>query len=151
MKNMKSARYALLTLACFILAACARPQYLNPENTTPAASQKGSVQSGCLARFKISNACVDIKWERLPTEKDFGSFIFTTTDGASGILTDFTSVSPANVILWMPSMGHGSTPVTVEQIAPGIYRANKVFFIMKGEWEIRFQIGDDQATYATFI
>ena len=48
------------------------------------------------------------------------------------------------VELWMPAMGHGSSPVTVEkaldeQGAPklGEYRVSQVYFIMSGEWEAK--------------
>ena len=49
------------------------------------------------------------------------------------------------VALWMPSMGHGSSPVTVERLDTGTYRASEVFFTMKGDWEIRIQLkeGDE--------
>jgi hypothetical protein len=43
------------------------------------------------------------------------------------------------VVLWMPSMGHGSSPVSVAKIDVGTYRASQVFFTMPGDWEIRIQ------------
>lgn len=64
----------------------------------------------------------------------------------------FTQESPDNfpllvdpkkeikVVLWMPSMGHGSSPVTVENLKTGTYRASNIYFVMPGEWEIKFQI-----------
>jgi hypothetical protein len=45
-----------------------------------------------------------------------------------------------SVVLWMPSMGHGSSPVTVTRLDIGTYLANEVFFIMPGEWQIKFQL-----------
>lgn len=44
------------------------------------------------------------------------------------------------VLLWMPSMGHGSSPVTLEKVAPGQYRVSRVFFVMRGDWEIQFKL-----------
>lgn len=48
------------------------------------------------------------------------------------------------VILWMPSMGHGSAPTHIERsfdstgnIIPGVYNVRNVQFIMGGEWEVR--------------
>ncbi len=148
---MTKTLYILLTVFSFV--ACARPQYLSPETSAENANSKARSTDGCVARFKISNACVNLKWEVRPTENTFGSFIFTTAEGASGLLKDLTNDSPLplKIILWMPSMGHGSSPVTIEKIAPGVYRARDVFFNMKADWEIRFQIGTDQAVYAIFI
>lgn len=48
------------------------------------------------------------------------------------------------VALWMPSMGHGSSPTRVERavdadgnVVPGTFTVRNVFFIMAGEWEVR--------------
>lgn len=42
----------------------------------------------------------------------------------------------------MPSMGHGSRPVKVEEVsgAIGVYDATNVIFIMGGPWEIWVQL-----------
>ena len=37
-------------------------------------------------------------------------------------------------------MGHGSSPTHVEKVDLGTYSVNNVFFVMPGEWEIRFQL-----------
>lgn len=39
-------------------------------------------------------------------------------------------------------MGHGSSPVTITLIEDGIYKANDIFFIMQGPWEVRYQVKD---------
>lgn len=140
---------AILAISAIALStACARPQYGNPDTNQISSSK---ARSACIAQFQQSRGCVDLKWERLSTENSVGSFIFTTTDATTGLLTDLSSGLGIKVTLWMPSMGHGSTPVIVEMIAPGVFRAKEVFFLMKGDWEIRFQIGSDQAIYAIQI
>jgi hypothetical protein len=121
----------VLALSFLALASCANPKYA-PE---PEAHPVGQPLSQCQARF-ASGECVAIEWETLPTEEDFGSFRFRV----------FPEISvPVKVVLWMPSMGHGSSPVTVEKNEDGTYRASKVFFIMRGNWEIRFQEEGDEA------
>ena len=87
-----------------------------------------------------SGFCVAVEWEKLPTEEDFGSFRFHVFRGGAAP-QDPGAIS---VILWMPGMGHGSSPVSVEQLGPGEYRARDVFFTMRGEWEIRFQRREGQ-------
>ena len=139
-----------VSFVCLNLLACAKPQYLNVDAPT---FQKSGSPDGCVARFTISGLCVDLKWEKHPTEDDFGSFIFTTSDTESGVLKDLSNdpASPLKIVLWMPSMGHGSSPVTIEKVSTGVYRATKVFFSMKADWEIRFQNAGDQAVYAITI
>jgi hypothetical protein len=70
-----------------------------------------------------------------------GSFLFkvfrpNNADG-SPVLEDVGNVS---VALFMPSMGHGSSPITVERLDVGTYRAKNVFFTMAGNWEIQFML-----------
>ncbi len=41
------------------------------------------------------------------------------------------------VDLWMASMGHGSSPLSVSKVAPGHYDVTEAFFIMVGDWQVR--------------
>ncbi|CAN5708433.1 hypothetical protein BH10BDE1_BH10BDE1_03020 [soil metagenome] len=128
-------------LSFLIFTACAKPQSATPVGNG-GLEKAGS--GSCAAQFAQSKSCVGFSWEKLPTETEFGSFIFTFTNEA-GLLADLAN---PKIVLWMPSMGHGSSPVTIERISTGLYRATKVFFTMKGEWEIRFQTLGDQAIRA---
>lgn len=62
------------------------------------------------------------------------------------------------VILWMPDMGHGSSPTQLlremdSQNRPlmGVYRVINMFFVMSGVWEIRVQLktgsGDETKSF----
>lgn len=126
-------RKFLWLVTALTLAACANPKYQPP-------AAENSVQ----AAFR-SQAEVSLTWEQLPTETETGSFRFHTyrrnpLDGSKVLLDLGTRVS---VRLWMPGMGHGSSPVTVERTGPGEYRAAEVFFLMRGEWEIHIQVDDE--------
>ncbi len=45
--------------------------------------------------------------------------------------------------LWMPTMGHGSFPVSLNEISPGVFEARDIFFTMPGYWDIHFQLFRD--------
>lgn len=120
-------------LFAFFLAACANPNYAPPDELT---TENPSTLT-CQATFQ-SGHCVSLTWHTKPTEQDFGSFRFKIFRPESpGTLEDLPNVS---VVLWMPSMGHGSSPVSVTRQSVGAYLASEVFFSMGGEWEIRFQV-----------
>ena len=53
---------------------------------------------------------------------------------------DVGSDSEVAVALWMPAMGHGSSPVTVGPQGGGVYSVSKAYFIMPGTWDVRVQI-----------
>jgi hypothetical protein len=55
-------------------------------------------------------------------------------------------VSPSkkfNLMLWMPTMGHGSFPITVKETSTGVFEATELFFTMPGYWDIHFQLLDE--------
>ena len=48
------------------------------------------------------------------------------------------------VVLWMPSMGHGSAPTQIERVLDaqgqpliGVYRVTNIYFVMGGEWQVQ--------------
>lgn len=139
----------LATLATMLFGACAQPKY---ESIAAPAEQSGenknenpsgeSDSAACEIRFKSSGLCVSWRWEAKPTGAKVGALVFKVFRqnlfDASPIETDLDGL-PA-VVLWMPSMGHGSSPTTVTRLDVGTYRASKVFFVMPGEWQIKIQL-----------
>ena len=71
-----------------------------------------------------------------------GSLVFRTYRAnnydRSPVMTD-PALAPA-VVLWMPEMGHGSSPTSISHLDTGTYRASDVFFVMPGHWQIKFQL-----------
>ena len=45
-----------------------------------------------------------------------------------------------SIFLWMPSMGHGSSPISVKKLSTGLYELTTIYFIMDGAWELKVQI-----------
>ena len=130
----------------FAVSACAKPKYetvVNPEGG------EGKVEkvSECASRFTGSGYCVLWSWEKQPTTKEAGilriKVVRPNALDDSPIPVELEK-NPA-VVLWMPDMGHSSSPTKVERIDQGSYRVSKVFFIMPGRWQIRIQMknGDE--------
>jgi hypothetical protein len=122
------------------MTCCAKPNYNSPATIlNPQQKEAGE----CTTKFAHSNFCVGMSWEKIPAStSDYGSFIFkiyrqNLADSSPVVLDPAGEVS---VQLWMPSMGHGSSPITVDRLDLGTFRAGKVLFIMPGQWDIRFQI-----------
>jgi len=140
----------LLLASLFLLSACAHPDYVNPTELNGA---QNSVHQDCPMTYTKSGLCASLTWTRGPISPDESEFLLkfwdAETSSENGPYEDPTST--LSVVLWMPSMGHGSSPVTIEKIETGIYRVRRVYFIMPGEWEIRtfLKVGTtitDQAT-----
>lgn len=58
-----------------------------------------------------------------------------------------TQVTNFKLDLWMPSMGHGSSPVTITQVGVNKYQISEAYFIMNGSWEVRVTFDFDGATH----
>ncbi|WP_413557373.1 FixH family protein [Bdellovibrio sp. HCB209] len=116
------------------LSACARPDYIDPK----IASQNQQPTTSCTLELANSELCASVEWTtgpQSPQESEFILKFWKNTDTPQGPYLDPSST--LSVILWMPSMGHGSSPVTIEKIQDGVYRVRRVFFIMPGDWEVR--------------
>lgn len=123
---------------------CAKPV---SETKSETALTQGKPQSTCKALLKLEGICLDAIWEIYPTESTFGSLlVIARSPNSEKLISDFNTA--LKVTLWMPSMGHGSSPVKVTPLQPGLFRVEKVFFNMRGDWEIRFKTGEDQAAWA---
>ena len=125
----------LLLVTSILLFGCAKPKYENIISNNNDSSIPGQKLTNCSVRFQNSGHCVTWSWEQAPTTSQPGVLIFKILrpnlldDSAIPVDTVTTPV----VLLWMPSMGHGSTPTTVSKVDIGSYRVSNVFFIMPGE------------------
>ncbi|MES2526690.1 MAG: FixH family protein [Bdellovibrionota bacterium] len=77
---------------------------------------------------QTTKVCADYQTSAPFSVNQEGRFELTVKDA------DLVSVD-----LWMQmgSHGHGSSPLKVTQVSPGIYDVTKAFFVMKGKWQIR--------------
>lgn len=136
---------SLICVSILVLANCARPKYV--EETTSYQAPAGKVESSadCSSVFSESKYCLSWYWENKPTAKHAGSLIFKiyrlNQFDKTAVPVDFKPIP--DVVLWMPSMGHGSAPTQTTRLDVGTYRASNVFFIMPGDWDIRFSVKDE--------
>lgn len=125
-----------LTLLCLLLlTSCADPNYV----TDNLVKNRDQLEAECALFFQEEQLCLTTKWVKFPTESEVGLFTmhFHEKDRPDILITP--KLTP-HVVLWMPSMGHGSSPVSVEFASEGIFHAKEVYFIMPGPWDIRYQL-----------
>lgn len=137
-----SGKLWVLLLLGVLVGACAKPKYAPDTGRREGKPDATGAPLECQARFKSSGLCLTWAWEQEPTSNSPGRLIFKTfqwSPGEQGALKTDTASVP-DVVLWMPSMGHGSSPTHTVRIETGTYQSSKVFFVMPGEWEIRFQV-----------
>lgn len=138
-----------LLLPLMLAIACARPVYQEaPAQTNPANFHKLDTPVASFAKLGLK---VSIAWTKQQSEDESGAFLlkFWRENAAdkSPIVQDIQAA--VNVRLWMPSMGHGSSPVTVQRLDVGTYLVEDVFFSMPGDWEIEVDLTNESGTVDT--
>lgn len=132
-----------LISAFLFLSACARPDYIDPKDQQKTQANNGT----CALELVHTNLCASVQWTIGPQSPNESEFILKFWDKSSSENGPY--IDPTNtlsVVLWMPSMGHGSSPVTIEKIETGVYRIRRIYFIMPGDWEVRVFLKNGTAT-----
>jgi hypothetical protein len=135
---MKSA-FALVALISLAQSACAQPNYQDVKSLK---QESKPASATCPLFFSTENLCATLDWVKKPTEEVTGSF---TLKFYSPAIVMADPKLDLKVVIWMPDMGHGSSPVTITRKSIGSYDVDGVFFSMHGGWQIRVQLKNAQA------
>jgi len=123
-----------------LLVACAEPKYQQTGSDPSEQSEGKPTAYPCHLKMKKIDLCIHWQWQIYPTTSEVGDFLFRTyrlaeQDAFPIAVEDFH----LEIELWMPSMNHGSSPVRVRHTDRGLFLAEEVFFVMPGDWQIKFQ------------
>ena len=136
-----------------IASACGKSPLLNHANAadTAASGLTTPAPATCPLSFPRAGLCASLSWSSGPNAEAMNSFVLRFWSASSATANGPFS-NPAKSVfvkLWMPSMGHGSSPVTVthKQDAThtnltGQFEATNVYFVMPGAWDIHIQLRD---------
>lgn len=146
LKSFTASRKILLSIF-FVLffLGCTQPKYV--KSSEPQALSSGSSGNSqkdsnyCPFAFSELGVCLDYKWQSSPNKNEYNSFLFKVyrLNRADQSPIPVDDLDHFQVVLWMPSMGHGSSPVAIEKLDTGTYRVSQVYFIMGGDWEIQIR------------
>lgn len=128
-------KIAIGLLMLFFAVACARPNYISAEELNPQNKPQEDVIS--VPEFPVLKIRASLKWSQAPTSQGAQDFILDL----EGNVKEFETLT---ILLWMPSMGHGSAPVKIERLSDYQYHVKNVYFIMPGDWEIRLLLKKDK-------
>jgi hypothetical protein len=95
-------------------------------------------------------------WEQGPQGTGESIMRIEFMNGATHAPTEIKSVP--SVSLFMPDMGHGSSPTALQrvldergQVKVGVYRVLNMYFVMAGNWEVRVQLNNQDGSAETQI
>ncbi len=129
-------------LLLITISSCGDSPFLNEDESSTEVTNRQGLNQGELT-LSTSDADYIVKpfWRVGPEVLTEGKLLILITD-SNGVPVD--PEYDLKVMLWMPTMGHGSFPVTVTQSQTGIYEATEVFFTMGGYWDIHFQLLENE-------
>lgn len=123
---------AFLTL-CLFVSGCGKSP-LSHHRLLSENQSLGKVESAtCVTDVDL---CYEIEWQqgpRVPSESLLKISFFDRRG-------EPTQAQLRKAVLWMPDMGHGSAPTQIEALSESEYLVKKIFFIMPGFWEIRWEV-----------
>ena len=96
----------------------------------------------CDLTFTQAGLCARVRWINGPSDRIENRMQMQFVDLQTGSVA--LPAPNLKVVLWMPDMGHGSRPVSIENPGEGLYQVNKMYFVMPGHWEVRVTLGDGQ-------
>lgn len=136
MSGNKIKKYILLIVS-FGFLGCANAKDL------PMDSLERSQQS-CLALTE--EVCAELSWKVGPSTKVENKALLLFKNIRTKEIVSVTSGLQA--YLWMPGMGHGSSPIRIDYLDEGVVMLSTIHFIMPGEWELRLQLqGSDEKSF----
>lgn len=111
-------------------------------------------QSQWNLKFKNGDLTVVAQFAQAPQSGVKTQMLLTAYDSQTQTIKAWTD--QVKVVLWMPSMGHGSAPTQVEpardeqgQVIPGVLNVKNVYFVMPGDWQVRVILTNEKGLSET--
>ncbi|MFP5520208.1 MAG: hypothetical protein ACLGGX_09910 [Bdellovibrionia bacterium] len=123
------ARLTTLLLFMLLFIGCAEPKNA-PEDINLQQNQSGAK---CL-----QDTCLYLFWQQTPEALKLLSAQVVIVNKNLSLTTE----SIESIYLWMPSMGHGSSPIKIKSIDPSNLKLDEIYFLMAGDWELRIKLKD---------
>ena len=121
----------IILLSCFLaLMSCGKSPLLNKvKNGVNDVAGNASLSEN----FPKEKVSFSYKWTTPPSLEVLSAFEINLS-------SPLKSNQSLNAYIWMPDMGHGSSPITINQLNSTDYSFTDVAFIMPGLWVLHIEI-----------
>ena len=99
-----------------------------------------NIDSSC--QFDFKQFCLTLNFEKEISRKKSSDFTLEVFKDGNRVALQ----KKPEIKLWMVmenGHGHGSDPVEMKELAPGKYSVKNVWFLMRGEWEVKGSLNLD--------
>ena len=127
-----------LLSACLFLTSCGESPLFN--HTNEKRGGLGRILQDQNAVYTLGISSFSLDWIDGP-EKGTSKFIMNIWQEGVGTFNGPYQDLPGDlaISIFMPAMGHGSSPVKITKLAVGEYEVSEINFFMGGTWEVKFQ------------
>lgn len=126
---MRNYKIILLLFALTVLS-CGKSPLLNKVS-----KNLNEISGGILLNEQFPNEKISfsINWITEPGLENLSSFELK-------LARPLSQTQTFNIYIWMPEMGHGSSPVEISQLNATDYSVREIAFIMPGLWILHIEI-----------
>lgn len=122
-----------------ILVSCGKSPLLSRAEKVSSNSQSLEVKQ----YFRTTSQDIFVNWlTNQNTSEEAKAIVILSQNGTNSDHLDYS----LNAYIWMKSMGHGSSPITITKIAPGIYKLEEIYFSMPGDWQLHLTLNRNNTT-----
>lgn len=120
-------------LSIFLIVGCGKPPLLNKLK-----QESREITGGLLLTERLSaiNRSFDLKWTVQPSLDELSAFEIELD-------APLEEGQTLEAYIWMPDMGHGSSPIIINSSTPKKYEFTELAFIMPGLWVLHIEIFKD--------
>ena len=126
---MRNNKIILIFLTLFLMS-CGKPPLLNKLHTNP---EEINGQILLSEQFPIEKLSFSINWIIKPTLENLSSYELK-------LARPLPQTQTLNSFIWMPDMGHGSSPIQICLLNATDFNLSEIAFIMPGLWVLHIEI-----------
>lgn len=151
----------LLRMLIGSLGACGASSHLSQDTSNKETIREiKEVDPNCPLEYPSSagrTLCAKIFWLEGPSSPDENSYTLKFWYRDTGSADWGPYMDPEYDVFVLPWMvmkngrEHGTAPTSVSRQEPGIYKVDRVFFIMPGRWQMRIQLKDGPTLVQTAV
>ena len=126
--------YFKIILIMLLISSCGKsPLFNKADKTIPALS--GTIHEYAEG-FPSEKIGFKIEWTVVPSLDELSSFNLI-------LEKDLKSGQSITAYIWMPEMGHGSSPIEIKMISSTEIQFTELAFIMPGLWVLHLEINEN--------
>ncbi len=105
-------------------------------------ARPAQADAACPLEFKKLKQCASIEWISQPSTEREGAFTIRFWSKASGKPAPRYEDPKGTLVarLFMPTMGHGSSPTRIVPHETGVFDVQKLRFMMPGHWDLHIEL-----------